>query len=55
MIHINFVEIHFELLHVKFQNHRPSGSEKADFLFLFSFFSIYSPGGYLCNAPGPFI
>ena len=32
------------MLHAKFQNHRPSGSEEEDFYF---FFAIYSHGGHL--------
>ena len=28
MIYINFVELHCQMLHTKFQYHRPSGSEK---------------------------
>ena len=32
------------MLHAKFQNHRPSGSEEEDFNF---FFAIYSHGGHL--------
>ena len=31
MIYINFVELLFVMLHVKFQNHRPSGSGEEDF------------------------
>ena len=31
MIYINFVELHCLMLHVKFQNHRPSGSGEEDF------------------------
>ena len=31
MIYMNFVELHFLMLHAKFQNHRPSGSGKVDF------------------------
>ena len=27
----NFVELHCLMLHAKFQNHRPSGSEEEDF------------------------
>ena len=27
----NFVELHSQMLHTKFQNHRPSGSEEEDF------------------------
>ena len=44
MIYINFVELHCLMLHAKFQNHRPSGSEEEDFL---KVFAIYSPGGHL--------
>ena len=44
MIYINFVELHCLMLHAKFQNHRPSGSEEEDFLKLFA---IYSYGGHL--------
>ena len=33
------------MLHAKFQNHRPSGSEEEDFSFFF--FAIYSNGGHL--------
>ena len=43
MIYINFVELHCLMLHVKFQNHRPSGSGE-DFL---KVFAIYSHGGHL--------
>ena len=32
------------MLHAKFQNHRPSGSEEEDFL---KIFAIYSHGGHL--------
>ena len=32
------------MLHAKFQNHRPSGSEEEDFL---NIFAIYSHGGHL--------
>ena len=31
MIHINFVELRSQMLHTKFQNHSPSGSEEEDF------------------------
>ena len=31
MIHISFVELHSQMLHAKFQNHRPPGSEEEDF------------------------
>ena len=33
-----------QMLHTKFQNHRPSGSEEEDF---FNVFAIYSHGGHL--------
>ena len=39
MIYTNFVEFHSQMLHTKFQNHRPSGSLKV--------FAIYSHGGHL--------
>ena len=32
------------MLHTKFQNHRPSGSEEEDF---YNVFAIYRPGGHL--------
>ena len=32
MIYTNFVDLHSLMLHGKFQNHRPSGSEEEDFL-----------------------
>ena len=41
MIYINFVELHSQMLHTKFQNHRLSGSEEEDV------FAIYSHGGHL--------
>ena len=44
MIYINFVELHSQMLHTKFQNHRPSGSEEEDFL---NIFAIYSHGSHL--------
>ena len=44
MIYTNFVELHCLMLHAKFQNHRPSGSEKVDF---WRFFGIYGHGGHL--------
>ena len=28
MFYINFVDLHYVMLHAKFQNHRPSGSEE---------------------------
>ena len=31
MIDIDFVDLHSLMLHAKFQNHRPPGSEKEDF------------------------
>ena len=31
MLYINFVELYSLMLHAKFQNHRPSGSEDEDF------------------------
>ena len=31
MIHIKFVGLHCPMLHAKFQNHMPSGSEEEDF------------------------
>ena len=31
MIYANFVELYFQMLHAKFQNHRPSGSVEEDF------------------------
>ena len=43
MIYINFVELHSQKLHTKFQNHRPSGSEEEDF----KKNAIYSHGGHL--------
>ena len=39
MIYTNFVELHCLMIHVKFQNHRPSGSGED--------FAIYSHGGHL--------
>ena len=44
MIYINFVELHFLMLHAKFQDHRPPSSEEEDF---FKIFAIYSHGGHL--------
>ena len=41
---INFVDLHSLMLHAKFQNHRPPGSEKRRF---FKIFVIYSNGGHL--------
>ena len=43
MIYINFVDLRSLMLHAKFQNHRPSGSEEEDFL---KIFAIYSHGGH---------
>ena len=34
MIYTNFVDLHSLMLHSKFQNHRPLGSEEEDFFFL---------------------
>ena len=31
MIYTDFVELHSQMLHTKFQIHRPSGSEEEDF------------------------
>ena len=31
MIYTNFVDLRSLMLHAKFQNHRPSGSEEEDF------------------------
>ena len=45
MIYINFVELQSLMLHTKFQNQWPSGSEEED-RFL-KVFSIYSHGGHL--------
>ena len=45
MIHISFVDCLYSLmLHAKFQNHRPPGSEEEDF---FEIFVIYSHGDHL--------
>ena len=43
MIYTNFVELHSKMLHTKFQNHRPSGSEEEDL----KVFASYSHGGHL--------
>ena len=43
MIYINFVELHSQMLHTKFQNNRPSGSEEG----FLNVFAIYSHGGHL--------
>ena len=37
MIYTNFVDLHFLILHAKFQNHRPSGSEEDFKNWCFSF------------------
>ena len=34
MIYTNFVDLHSQMLHTKFQNHRPSGSEEDFYRFL---------------------
>ena len=44
MIYINFVDLRSLMLHAKFQNHRPSGSEEEIFK---KKFAIYSHGGHL--------
>ena len=44
MIYTNLVDLRSLMLHAKFQNHRPSGSEEEDF---FKKFAIYSHGGHL--------
>ena len=44
MIYTHFVELHSQMFHTKFQNHRPSGSEEEDFK---GFFYIYIHGGHL--------
>ena len=43
MIYINFVDLRSVMLHAKFQNHRPSGSEEEDL----KKNAIYSHGGHL--------
>ena len=43
MIYINFVELHSQMLHNKFQTHRPSGSEEEDL----NVFAMYSHGDHL--------
>ena len=43
MIYINFVELYSLMLHAKFQNHRPSGSEKI----FKGLCYLYSHGGHL--------
>ena len=43
MIYINFAELYCLLLHARFQNHRPSGSEEE----VLKVFAIYSHGGNL--------
>ena len=44
MIYTNFVDLRSLMLHAKFQNHRPSGSEEEDFE---KNFAIYSHGSHL--------
>ena len=51
MIYIKFIELLSLMLHVKFQNHTPSGSGE-DFLKLFA---IYSHGGHLGHVTLDFI
>ena len=43
MIYTNFVDLRSLMLHEKFQNHRPSGSEEEDL----KKNAIYSHGGHL--------
>ena len=40
MIYRNFVDLHSLMLHAKFQNHRPPGSEEEDFLRLLLFIAM---------------
>ena len=44
MIYTNIVELHSQVLHAKFKNNRPPGSEEEDFL---KVIAIYSHGGHL--------
>ena len=44
IIYTNFVELHSQMLHSKFQTHTLSGSEEEDLL---KFFAIFSHGGHL--------
>ena len=44
MVYTNIVDLHSLMLHAKYQNHRPPGSEEEDFL---KIFVIYSHGGHL--------
>ena len=39
MSYINFVELDCQMLHAKFQNHRPSGSGDEDFKVCFAIYS----------------
>ena len=43
MIYINSVELHSQMLHAKFQNHRPSGFRRR----FLKVFAIYSHGDHL--------
>ena len=45
MIYTNFIDLHSLMLHAKFQNHSPPGSEEEDFFF--KDFVIYSHGDHL--------
>ena len=45
-MYINFVDLYSSMLHSKFQNHTPPGSEEED---CFKIFVIYSHGGHLGN------
>ena len=44
IIYIKFVELESQMLHAKFQDHRPSGSGEEDF---FKVFTIFEHGGHL--------
>ena len=48
MIYINFVDLRSLMLHTKFQNHRPSGSEED-----YGHIHVYSPGAGADNPLGP--
>ena len=47
MIYTNFVDLRSLMLHAKFQNNRPSGSEEEDFLKNFAIYTCCSLGGHL--------
>ena len=40
MIYTNFVDLHSLILHAKFQNQRPSGSEEEDFYMFLLFIAM---------------